>query len=156
MGKKIIFVSCLVLALIITTGCGGSKNDDKEFTCSRTMEPTDGVKIDMNYDVKYTDDYVDEVVFTEKITSDDEEILEIYKDSMDELYSVYSDLEYYDATSEVSGNTLTTTVTINYAKIDTDKLIELDPTNATLIKNGKVSVEDYKAMYKQVGAECTK
>jgi len=54
----------------------------------------------------------------------------------------------------VDGNTLTSTVDIDYAKIDTKKMIEIDSANGQLIKDGKIKLEDLKSAYETIGASC--
>ena len=39
-------------------------------------------------------------------------------------------------------------------QIDTDKLIEIDSANSTLIKDGKIKIEDMQSLYESVGTTC--
>ena len=65
-------------------------------------------------------------------------------------------LDYYQNNIKIKGKTLTSTTTINYAKIDTDELIRIDEGNGQLIKNGKVNINDLEEAYKQNGFNCKK
>ena len=58
----------------------------------------------------------------------------------------------YNDTGKV--NKLVYTVDINYAKIDTKKLIEIDSANSQLINDGKVKLSSVKSLYEQLGATC--
>ena len=73
---------------------------------------------------------------------------------VEDLYSPYKDVEYYEYNVDVTDNKLTSTVDINYAKVDTDKLLEIDSANGQLIKDGKISVDDIKSVYESLGATC--
>ena len=72
----------------------------------------------------------------------------------EKLEAKYKDVKYYDYDIQVKNGVLTSTVDINYAKIDTDKLIEIDSANGTLIKDGKIKLEDLKSAYETIGASC--
>ena len=71
-----------------------------------------------------------------------------------DIYSPYKDVEHYEYNVDISGNTLTSTTKIDYSKIDTDQLIEIDSANGTLIKDGKINIEDIRSAYESVGATC--
>lgn len=178
--KKWLIVFICILALVIT-GCG--KNDDKDdakkeddksnvadkdkneedisstkeevMICTRTAKQSE-TNLDFKYQVTYSDGYVKRVLSTEKITSSDKNLLQTYKNSVEELYEPYNSLDYYDTKVTIDGNTLTSIAEIDYEKIDTDKLIEIDSANASFIKDGKIKLEDIKAVYTQYGAICDK
>lgn len=143
----LVLAGCIIL---LGTGCG---NEEKKMTCTRTMNQN-GMKADLKYEVTYSKDIVKRVKSTEKITSDSKETLETYKNSVEQLYSPYKDIENYEYSVTVDGNTLTSIADINYEKVDTDKMIKIDSANSQLIKDGKVSLKDIKSAYESVGATC--
>lgn len=149
MKKSLLVVMCI--GVLFLTGCGAEK--EKTLTCSRTVNQS-GIKMDLNYNVKYKGNYVTVVKSEEKITSDDAETLETYKKELEKTTETISKIEHYDHDVKIDGNTLTSTITIDYTKIDTDKLIEVDSSLKQLIKNGKVSVNDIKSVYSQLGVTC--
>lgn len=170
--KKITKLSIVLLVgLLVFTGCsdnndkkldndsekGSSVQDNKDtkvLRCTKDGEVTTGVEADLTYEVTYTGSYVDEVHTVEKLTTDNEQYLEQYKTLVEAGYSPYKDVKYYDYDVQVKDGVLTSTVDINYAKIDTDKMIEIDSNNSLLIKNGKVKLSDIQDMYEQLGAVC--
>lgn len=151
MSKKVLICIALI-SMCFVTGCG--KEEVKEMTCTRTATITKGVELDLNYKVTYKGDYVQLVESTEKVISDDEEYLKTYETTVNNLYSPYSDIEYYEYDVKIDGNTLVSTSKINYEKIDTDKMIKIDSANASLIKDGKVKLSDIQAVYEANGATC--
>lgn len=176
MKKKFLLVALLIMTLVLT-GCSSDKdksetNNNKEtnttndsikdatteeskvLNCTRSVTISEGVRMELSYKATYKGDYVELIETEEKIISDDTTVLETYKNSVESIYSPYKDVEYYNYNVEINGDTLTSTTNINYSKIDTDKLIEIDSANATLIKNGKVKISDVKLMYQTVGATC--
>ena len=153
MKNKILLIAVLIVTLIIT-GCNSKKEETKTLVCTSDTIVTTGVQMILNYKVTYTGDYVELIKTEEKIISDDESILEKYKTSVESLYSPYQDVEYYNYSVEISDDTLISKTEIDYLKVDTNKLIEIDSNNATFITDGKIKINDVKAMYEAVGATC--
>lgn len=145
----------LLFLLVLTVGCSSDKSDEvKSFECSRKATVSSNVKTDLQYKVFYKNDYVTKVESVEKIISDDEDTLDTYKSTVEAFYEPYTKIKYYDVDVSIKGDTLTSKATIDYEKIDTDKLIEIDSANGSIINDGKVKVSDIKKMYAQVGAKC--
>ncbi len=151
MKKKILFGGLMVM-LVAVTGCG---KVSKTMTCTMSGEVVKGTKINSEYKVTYTGKYVDLVESTETVDSDTKAILSTYQKTVESMYSPYKDLKYYDYDIKLNGNQLVTKVTINYAKIDTDKLVEINSAIGKLMKDGKVELDTLKEIYeKQMGATC--
>lgn len=141
-----------VFILFLVTGCGNS-NDTLSMTCTRTMNQNN-IKTSLKYNVEYKDDYVSRIKSVETIETDSSDILNTYKEQIESLYSPYQDVDYYEYNVEIQDNKLTSTVDINYEKVDTDKLFEIDSANGQLIKDGKIRVDDIKSVYENLGAIC--
>ncbi len=158
MKKMLAFGGTLVLALCLT-GCG---SDDKEklMTCTKEDSIGNGLRGEYKYEVSYKGKYVTVVKSTEKIVAEDsvKSTLPVYKEAVENVYAPYKDVKYYDAKVVVDGNTLTSSVEINYSKIDTDKLIKIDQNNAQLIKDGKIKIDDMQSYYESsvIKATCKK
>ena len=162
--KNKILIAVLLVFTLLVTGCGvsssggitGTQNNPKQevLTCTRNVTLGGGVSMDLFYEVTYTGDYVDKIKTVEKVISDNVSVLEQYKDTIAQMYEPYLNIEFYENNIEISEDTLTSTTTIDYSKIDTDKLISIDSANATLIKDGKVSVATIKSAYESMGAIC--
>lgn len=146
-------VALMIMGTVLFTGCGAE--EEKVMKCSRTINQS-SIKMNLSYDVTYKGDYVTKVESTEEVITDDTETLEVYKTQIENTTSMFKDIEYYDHNIEINGDTLTSTITIDYEKIDTDALIELDSSMKQLIKDGKVSVEDIESVYNQLGITCEK
>lgn len=151
--KKIVLVIVAFIGTLMLTGCGAE--EEKVMNCTRTLNQS-GVKMDLKYTVKYKGNYVTVVQSEEKVTTDDVATLEAYKEQVEKMYSVYDNIEHYNYDVAIDGNTLTSKADINYEKIDTDKLIEIDSAVKQLIKDGKILVSDIESVYTQLGATCEK
>lgn len=151
MKKKGLLLVGLAVVLL-STGCG--KEETKTMTCTRTGTITEGVNIDLNYKVTYTGKYVDLVETEEKLTSEDQDYLKTYKETVEKMYAPYKDVEHYDADITLEKGVLSSKTKIDYSKIDTNKMIEIDSANGALIKDGKIAVEDLKATYESLGTTC--
>ena len=141
-----------VFILLLSTGCGNS-NSTESMTCTRTMNQN-GIKTDLKYNIEYSKDYVTKIKTIETIESSNTDILDTYKEQIEALYSPYKNIEYYNYNIDIKDDKLTSTVDINYEKIDTDKLLEIDSANGQLIKDGKIKVSDIKSVYESLGATC--
>lgn len=151
--KKCLCLLLLVFVAVIVTGCG---NDDTEktMTCTRNATISDGIKAEFKYVVKSKGNYVTVIDSTEKVISDDESNLDAYKEQIESMYSPYKGIKYYNYDVSIDGNTLTSKVEIDYSKVDTAKLIEIDSANESLIKDGKILVDDIKTLYESIGTTC--
>lgn len=151
MKRKYLFLAVTMLVVFLVTGC--SSSEEKTMTCTRTMNQS-GMKTNLNYKVTYSGDYVNRVQSEESIETDDTTTLNTYKEQIEKIYTPYKDVKYYTYNVTIDGNKLVSTVDINYAKIDTKKLIEIDSANSQLINDGKVKLSSVKSLYEQLGATC--
>lgn len=151
MKRKYLFLAVTMLVVFLVTGC--SSSEEKTMTCTRTMNQS-GIKTNLNYKVTYSGDYVNRVQSEESIETSDTTTLNTYKEQIENVYTPYKDVEYYTYNVTIDGNKLVSTVDINYAKIDTKKLIEIDSANSQLINDGKVKLSSVKSLYEQLGATC--
>lgn len=143
----------MTLGMLCITGCG--TKEEKTMTCTRTANQGN-LKMDLTYTVTYQGETVNKVESVEKIISEDAGILDNYKSALEEAYAEYNKLDHYNVNITVNGNELNSKTTIDYSKVDTDKMIELDSANAQLIKDGKVSINDLQSAYESIGASCSK
>ena len=151
MKKKILLFSSIFIFLVLITGC--SKESENLMTCTRSMNQN-SIKTNLKYNISYEGKYVTRIKSIETVETDSEDILNNYKSQIESLYSPYSDVDYYKYSVERKDHKLTSTVDINYEKIDTDKLLEIDSANGTLIKDGKINIDDIKSVYENLGATC--
>lgn len=147
------FLGVMFFSILLVTGC--SSTEEKKMTCTRSLSQN-GMKIELNYTVNYKGSTVAKVESIETVTSEDTNILETYKQTVENIYSPYKDLEYYEYDLSIEGNTFTSKAVIDYEHIDTEKMISIDSANAQIIKDGKINVDDMQKLYESVGASCTK
>lgn len=119
MKKFLVLIVCV--SMLLLTGCGS----EKTLKCSRTVNQSN-IKMDLSYNVNYKGKYVTKIKSTEKITSDDSSVLDTYKKQLEATTASLKNIEHYDHDIKIDGNTLTSTINIDYTKIDTKKLIEID------------------------------
>ncbi len=153
MKKRYLLLSVIIPIIFLVTGCTSLKNIEKSMTCSRSMNQND-MRTNLNYKVFYKNNYVTRVKSEESIETSSTSTLNTYKEQIEKIYSPYKDIKFYQYNVTINGNKLVSTVDINYEKIDTKKLIEIDSANSQLIKNGKVKLSDVRSLYEQLGATC--
>lgn len=174
--KKNKLLVILFALMLIVTGCSSKesdtnktdgKNDTKTedkvsvdetkiLTCTADKTDELGSVIHAVYKVTYKGEYVELIETKERVTSDNNEVLNYYKEAIESIYLPYKDLENYNYDVTLKDNQVISTTRIDYSKIDTNKMIEINESMKSLIKNGKIKVTDVKSLYEsdQVGAIC--
>lgn len=164
--KKIKTIFVFIGCILILSGCSDTKSTKKisydtsglnHTTCTRDAYTTDdNTNVDINYDLYYDDDdYLQILNSTEKITSSDKEVLDKYEEAYKKIYKVYDDVEYYDNLVIRKDDSVTSTTTINYGKIDMDKILEIEGTeNNVKVVDGKIKISDWKNFAKKYGTIC--
>ncbi len=160
--SKILSIMVIFVFVLFISGCG--KTDDTEnktddsgvttVTCTKNATIAEGIESKFNCQYTYKDGYVQEVHTVEELTSDNENYLNTYKSLLEDAYEPYQAVKYYEYDIQLDGNTLKTEVKIDYANVNTDELIAIDTSNASLIKDGKVKEEDLRSLYETGGATC--
>lgn len=155
MKRKSIFLSIFII-LLVTICCTGCNPETGTMTCTMSSYPADGITLKSVYKADYQNNIVQKLSSTDQVIVEDKTYLNTYKEKLNELYEPYKNLDYYKNSITIKNKTLTSITEINYAKIDTDKLIKIDEGKKQLIKNGKVSIKDLEKAYKQNGFNCKK
>ena len=112
-------------------------------------------KISAEYQAKYKNRIVTRVKTVEKITLSTKEEVEAYKETLQEIYKPYNEIEYYENNISIKDTTLNSVTTINYEKVDIEVLLQKNKYFETIInKQNKVSVTKLKKLYEENGAKC--
>lgn len=151
--KKKLGMIFLGITILCCTGCSPETGT---MTCTMSTYPTDGITLRSTYIAEYKNNIVKRLKTVEKVIAEDVDNLEVYEEKIKELYQGYQGIKYYTNKTKIKGKTLTSTTTIDYSKVDTDKLIKVDSGNSGIIKNGKVNIDDLEKLYKQNGCNCKK
>ena len=114
----------MLVGTLFLTGCSASEKKGV-LVCTKKQDIDSSTKLESTYNVSYKNGY-----------------------------DKYNDIKYYDNNIKIEGNQLISKTVVNYEKIDTDKLIEIDKNNATAIEDGKVKVSTLKSAYEQLDATC--
>lgn len=156
--KKVFIIALICCLPLLITACSSDNKTSNELsgtmTCTNESIPSAGVKLQSVYKIHYKDGYVTKLETDEKIEAEDNTSLEDYKETLESAYASYNELDYYSNVITIKDNTLYSTTEINYAKIDTDKLISIDESNSSLIKKGKIKIDDIKVLYQENGSTC--
>ncbi len=167
MKRKISFIVLVISLLFIVTGCDdeNENNTIKNYStdglnhtsCVRDAYTTDdNTDVDIKIDI-YSDDngYIKLFESVEKITSSDDKVLTEYEESYNKIYSAYKDIKYYDNKVERKDNTVISTTTINYGKVDMKKVLEIEGEEDNVkVVDGKIKLSDWKSFAKKYGTTC--
>lgn len=163
--KMLILIVALILFL---TGCDSHKekntvisNGEKVNTskmqvmhCSREGSASDGIEVELKYDLYYTGENINILHSEEKVISSNDENLDLYENAYKKIHTNYEELKYYDAKVIRGDTTVTSDITINYEKIDIQKLLEIEGEEHNIIENGKAKVDAWLTLAKKFGTTC--
>lgn len=147
-GFLLLFVICCVF---VFAGCGSNL---KTMKCSVSSN-IEGNSTTSSYEVKHDGEYVSKIELVETITSSDQSVLSQYEQYLNNLYSS-SSATYGGYTYKVTnnGSKVVSNVTMDYTKMDLNKLVQDDPSFANYVKDGKLTLSGIKEMYSQYGITC--
>lgn len=163
MKTKIWFLVLVVMALFLS-GCeqneevisnGKKVNTNKmvHYHCARNGSIDDG-DISLQYELYATGEVLNILKSEEKVISANEEILTEYEEAYRKIHAHYEGLEYYDTEVIRGDTTVTSKITINYDKINIQKLLEIEGAEGNIIENGVAKVDKWKEFAKKFGTSC--
>lgn len=169
--NKLLIKNILILVILcfIITGCSNTTNNSTSMneledlsnlnhvSCKRdaytTVEDTNvDIKIDLYYD---DEEYLKVFKSVETITSTDDTTLTEYEDAYKKIYKQYEDIKYYDNSIKRNKNSVISKTTINYGKVDMDKVLEIEGEEDNVkVVDGKIKLSDWKKFAKKYGTTC--
>lgn len=168
--KKITKISLILfITLFMVTGCkeevrfssGEKVTADTDTTnatgiliCSRNGKGLNNSTAELSYEVSYKKGYLEIVHSLETLISEDQETLDTYENAYKNIFNTYKDLEHYENSIKRETDRVTSDTTINYSKIDMNKLEALEASDQNLIKNGKISLKDWLTFAEKLGTKC--
>lgn len=157
MKKRYLFLAIAMVGVFLITGCSSKSkdivNNGNVMTCTRSVNKN-GMKTSLNYKVYYEGYDVTRIKSEESIQMENNKSLKGYKEQIEKVYEPYKNVKFYNYNIAIRGNKLISKVDINYSKIDTNKLIEIDKANSQIITDGKIKVSSVKSLYEKLGATC--
>lgn len=174
MKKKISFLIVLISCFFIT-GCGNEDLEEKvpvankssildsideagsgKLKCSREAFASEGIDVELTNEIEYENGYIMILHSIDKVISDNKESLDQYEDAYKKIAKNYEGLKYYDVTITRNSNSVTNDVVINYGKIDTKKLLDIEGEEDNVIVDGKVALETWVGFAEKFGTVCEK
>lgn len=164
--KKVLLVT--LIGVIVLTGCKkkdtlqGTIDDiqvaeENAILCERdtVVNEKDKTNMHVNYKIVYDGEIVKSIKQVEKVTTSNGSFFNDYKSTVESLYSPYKSLEGYTYTIGTDDDTIVTSITMDFTKIDLDRFVEIDHNNEiNYIDNGKVSLSKTKTLFENMGATC--
>ena len=152
--KKIYILVATIIIIVFVIGLYIFKTNTGTLVCTiNSLER--GMMFETEYVATYKNRKVKTLKSVEKITFDDEGMLEEYKDTLEDMYKIYNEIEYYENNISIKNNTLNSVTTINYEKINIKQLIKLDSNVENLLDdNGNILMSKLRKQYINAGASC--
>lgn len=154
--KNFLKILAVFTFVIVLAGCGTS-NDDLLKTCTLYGKDTErGYELNSTYKVYGENDIVTSVSTTEVVTSDSDEVLEYFEESIGLSYSTANKLYGgYKYNIEIKGNKLTSRTTIDYSKMNLKAFVEDNPELEDYVNSdNKLTVDGITKLYEEMGAIC--
>ncbi len=143
----------LLVLVILLSGCGAK--EEKITNCTISGLYSENMSVKANYKITSKGKYVTFVESTEEMAVFDDETRKDYYNKAQEQASFFKNIEYYDAYIDISDKTIRSVVTIDYAHINMNDLLKVNPMMKDYLKNGKIKVDDMIEAYKNIGASCS-
>ena len=171
---KKILISLLIVLCVFITGCSEedlvqnnepivqkeSVLDDIDSSgtgnlfCTREAFASEGIDVELSYELSYKDGYVMILHAKEKVASNNSDSLDEYENAYRKIAKNYEGLKYYDITITRDKTSVINDTVINYEKIDTDKLLDIEGEEDNVIVDGKVKLSTWVSFAEQFGAKC--
>ena len=173
--KKVISLFIILISCFFITGCGNEEVEEKvpvankssildkideagsgKLKCSREAFASEGIDVELTNEIEYENGYIMILHSIDKVISDNKESLDQYEDAYKKIAKNYEGLKYYDVTITRNSNSVTNDVVINYGKIDTKKLLDIEGEEDNVIVDGKVALETWVGFAEKFGTVCEK
>lgn len=173
--KKVISLLIVLVSCFFITGCGNEEVTEKEpvvnkssildsidkagsgkLKCSREAFANEGIDVELTNEIEYENGYIMILHSIDKVVSEDSASLDQYEKAYHSIAKNYEGLKYYDITITRDSNSVTNDVVINYGKIDTKKLLDIEGEEDNVIVDGKVALETWVGFAEQFGTVCEK
>lgn len=152
---KKVYLFILFFLLVFVCGCDNSSNSNMlHKKCTRSATATKGTEVSLNYDIYYTGDVINKLISMEKVTTSNSSQLDIYEDAYKNIHVNYDGLDYYDTKVVRDENSVTSSIIINYDKVDIKKLLEIEGEEDNIIENGKAKLDKWLDLAKKFGTKC--
>ena len=175
--KKISLVFLVLILCFVVTGCSDDSNENSDVTGTTTVQEKivsddfneegtgtlncvtdavagDGIDVDIRFNIEYKNGNILLLRSVQKVTSNDDKSLDLYENSFNSIANSYKGLKYYDTTVIRDSNTVIYDASINYEKIDTDKLLVIEGSEDNVIVNGKAKLSLWLKLAEKVGTVC--
>lgn len=153
----VVFVGVIFLAGCDTNDLFGSINNKSITKCTLDSDQSaNGYKLNSEYNIYATGNVVTSVKTTEVVTSDKEEILKYFQNTLNTQYEA-ANKSYggYSFDIKKSDNKITSNVTIDYNKMNLKKFVQDNASMKSYInKDNKITLSGAKKLYESLGATC--
>ncbi len=167
---KKVFVLLFVFILLVTLTACDKKEKSKSTTgddtvvskdmvhehCTRTGNVDSNSSAEMVYEIYYTGEVLNKIESTERVTSTSKDVLDEYENAYRQIHSYYTDIDHYETDIIRTSSSVASKMSIDYDKIDLEKLIALEGEEDNIFENGKPMISKYKELAKKLGVTCEK
>ena len=150
--KKMLSVLLLCVCIGVVSGCGAKK---RTIECTVTQNLSN-YKLNATYKIYATGDVVDKVETIVVVDSSSNAVLKEFESTLNTQYG-NNDKRYggYDYKVTIDGSKLESKVTIDYSKVDMEKMISDNSAMKSFVnKKNRITVKGATSLYEAMGATC--
>ena len=136
-------------------------NNSGTLYCARGGVAQGDLTVTMKYIVNYVGDNITTYNSIEGVQIEDgkdndsnQTYLREYYDAYDSIKNTYSGIDNYDVNLNHDGNMVTFEISIDYNKVDIDKIIKIEGEEDNIFVDGKASVSKWIDLASSVGTVC--
>ena len=149
----VLLTACKSSNSVISNGKKVNTSNLGHLHCTRVGSLDDGTT-NLEYDLYYKGEVLNLLISKEEVTSSSSEVLDTYENAYRGIHKYYEGLEYYDTEVVRTDESVKSTITINYEKIDIDKLLDIEGEEDNIFENKVPKVEKWKDLASQFGTKC--
>lgn len=154
---KRVFIVFGIIGVLFLTACTKSEIDSSDKMihehCIRNGVMDNG-EASLNYDIYYTGEVMNRLEATEKVTSEDNSLLDEYENAYREIHNHYVGLDYYITEVIRRDNYVMSKTVIDYDHINIEKLIDIEGTEDNIFDGNVPKIAKWKDLAKKFGAQC--
>ena len=163
--KKMFLIVILLFVSFLVCGCdnkddevisNGKKVDTSKMEhkhCERNATATDA-DVKLEYDIYYTGEVLNILESKEEIISASDDVLNTYEKAYKGIHENYRGLKYYDTKVTRGDTTVISYITINYDKININKLIEIEGEEDNIFEEKVPKVSKWIELASKFGTKC--
>lgn len=131
-----------------------NRNGSGTLVCMTPAFISDGVDVEVKNIISYKNGVITMIKSYNKVTTDDQSILDTYYDAYSKIKSNYVGLKYYGTDLHRDSNYVSYNTVIDYKNIDIDKLLDIEGAEDNVVEKGEAKLSLWLDLASRIGTTC--